>query len=121
MQDAVHRPQQRGPSFVMKDDDDAGGGQGGAPLEFLVDAPPREKSSGLSKTGTGATAETPLVPLKPHGSRAAPGPGGSQLVTALISMDFYLSPRRQSSESHSCRLPGPHVPPIVTATPAKHG
>lgn len=39
VQDAVHRAQQRGPRFVVEHDDDAGGGEGRAAFELLVDAP----------------------------------------------------------------------------------
>lgn len=36
VQDAVHGPQQCAPGFVVKHDDHAGGWQGGAPLEGLL-------------------------------------------------------------------------------------
>lgn len=38
VQDAVHGPQQCAPGFVVKHDDHAGGWQGGAPLEGLLNA-----------------------------------------------------------------------------------
>lgn len=37
VQDAVHCSQQRGPGLVVKNDDDAGGGQWGTAPELLVD------------------------------------------------------------------------------------
>lgn len=43
VQDAVHRPQQRGPSLVVEHNDDAGGRQRGAAPELLVDTPARTK------------------------------------------------------------------------------
>lgn len=39
MQDAVDRPEQRGPGLVVEDDDDAGGGQRRAAEELSVNAP----------------------------------------------------------------------------------
>lgn len=36
VEDAVHGPQQRAPGFIVKHDDHAGGWQGGAPLEGLL-------------------------------------------------------------------------------------
>lgn len=36
VQDAVHGPQQGAPGFIVKHDDHAGGWQGGAPLEGLL-------------------------------------------------------------------------------------
>lgn len=109
MQDAVHRPQQRRPSFVMEDDDDAGGGQGGAPLEFLVDAPPREKSGRLSKTGWGGKTETkhPLSPRNPMAGEQLLAPvalSSSPLGFQLIS----TSPPVAGRVNHipaACRAP----------------
>lgn len=38
VQDAVHSPQKGAPGFIVKHDDHAGGWQGGAPLEALLNA-----------------------------------------------------------------------------------
>lgn len=43
VQDAVHRPQQSAPGLVVKHDDHAGGRQGGAPLEGLLNASAAER------------------------------------------------------------------------------
>lgn len=43
VQDAVHGPQQGAPGFVVKHDDHAGGWQGGAPLEGLLNTSVAQK------------------------------------------------------------------------------
>lgn len=94
MQDAVHRAQQRGPRFVVEHDDDAGGGEGRAAFELLVDAPTggedkkrkgkkkqnlsqlctRHEKRGGGEGGVGVTEQNAVVPHcgVPHGGAAAP-------------------------------------------------
>lgn len=69
MQDAVHRAQQRGPRFVVEHDDDAGGGEGRAAFELLVDALRRaavgsqRALQGDAVTGEGVEAVLLVAPL----------------------------------------------------------
>lgn len=52
VQDAVHGPQQGAPGFIVKHNDHAGGWQGGAPLEGLLNTSVAKKSGEEKKKST---------------------------------------------------------------------